>query len=110
VEVCSNGGTGCNQFVKVPAGGNEQLILNSEARIPLDALKKNLGLAVFYDGGNVFPSVGFRDFTSLYSNNVGLGLRYSTPVGPIRIDVGRNLNPVSGVQATQYFITIGQAF
>jgi outer membrane translocation and assembly module TamA len=64
----------------------------------------------FYDGGNVFPIVGFRDFTSLYSNNVGLGLRYATPVGPLRIDLGQNLNPVTGIKATNYFISIGQAF
>jgi outer membrane protein insertion porin family len=109
VEVCSNGVSGCNQFIQVPAGGNELLLLNSEARIPLDALKKNLGLVAFYDGGNVFPKIGFHGFT-LYSNNVGLGLRYATPVGPIRIDVGQNLNPVKGIKSTQYFITIGQAF
>jgi outer membrane protein insertion porin family len=54
--------------------------------------------------------VGFHDFTSLYSNNVGLGLRYATPVGPVRIDLGHNLNPVPGIKSTQYFITIGQAF
>ena len=64
----------------------------------------------FYDGGNVFPTVGFHDFTSLYSNSVGLGLRYATPVGPIRVDVGRNLNPVPGISATQVFVTLGQAF
>jgi outer membrane translocation and assembly module TamA len=58
----------------------------------------------------VFPSVGFHDFTQLYSNNVGLGLRYSTPIGPIRFDIGRNLNPVQGIGATQYFVGIGQAF
>jgi outer membrane translocation and assembly module TamA len=58
----------------------------------------------------VFPVVGFHDFTKLYSNTVGLGLRYATPVGPIRIDVGRNLNPVQGLNPTQYFISIGQAF
>lgn len=109
VPVCSNSsGTDCTK-IQVPSGGNELLILNSEARIPLP-IRKGLGLVVFYDGGNVFPNVGFHDFTSLYSNNVGLGLRYSTPVGPIRVDLGRNLNPVPGVNATQYFISIGQAF
>jgi translocation and assembly module TamA len=72
--------------------------------------KKGLSVVPFYDGGNVFPIPGFHDFTSLYSNNTGLGLRYSTPVGPIRFDVGRNLNPIQGINATQYFISIGQAF
>lgn len=109
VEVCSTGSSTDCTYIKVPSGGNELLILNSEFRIPLP-IKKNLGMAVFYDGGNVFPNVGFHDFTSLYSNNVGAGLRYATPVGPIRIDVGRNLNPVPGISATQYFISIGQAF
>lgn len=117
VPVCSSGSSTNCIPIQVPTGGNELLILNSEARIPLP-VKKNLSLAVFYDGGNVFPSVGFKDFATSnrsatglgYSNNVGLGLRYSTPVGPIRIDIGRNLNPVKGVNATPYFIGIGQAF
>jgi outer membrane protein insertion porin family len=108
VPVCSSAPVSCT-FIQVPTGGNELLILNSEFRIPLP-IRKGLGLVTFYDGGNVFPRVGFHDFTSLYSNNVGLGLRYATPVGPIRIDVGRNLNPIPGIKATQYFVTIGQAF
>ena len=109
VRVCPNGGITCNNFISVPSGGNELLLINAEARIPL-AIKKGLSLVTFYDGGNVFPTVGFHDFTSLYSNNAGLGLRYATPVGPVRIDVGRNLNPIQGINATQYFISIGQAF
>jgi len=109
VQVCSSGSSSNCTFIQVPAGGNELLILNAEARIPLP-IKKGLSIVPFYDGGNVFPTVGFHDFTSLYSNNVGLGLRYSTPVGPIRVDIGRNLNPVPGITATQYFISIGQAF
>jgi outer membrane protein assembly factor BamA len=117
VQACSNGSTTDCVPIQIPTGGNELLILNSEARIPLP-IKKNLSLAVFYDGGNVFPSVGFRDFSTSnqsttglgYSNNVGLGLRYSTPIGPIRIDIGHNLNPVNGVSSTPYFIGIGQAF
>ncbi len=108
VPVCSSGQVNCT-LIQVPTGGNELLILNSEFRIPLP-IRKGLGFVTFYDGGNVFPRVGFHDFTKLYSNNVGLGLRYATPVGPLRIDVGRNLNPVPGIKATQYFVTIGQAF
>ena len=96
--------------ITVPRGGNELLILNSELRFPLNMIKEGLGIVTFYDGGNVFPTIGFHDFTSLYSNNVGIGFRYATPVGPIRIDIGRNLNPVPGLKPTQYFITLGQAF
>jgi translocation and assembly module TamA len=109
VEVCPGGTTGCKKFIQVPSGGNELLLINSEARIPLP-IKKGLGIVGFYDGGNVFPIVGFHHFTSLYSNNIGLGLRYATPVGPIRVDVGHNLNSLPGVNSTQYFISIGQAF
>jgi outer membrane protein insertion porin family len=109
VDVCSSGkNTDCFKIL-VPSGGNELLLINAEARIPL-SIKKGLSLVTFYDGGNVFPTVGFHDFISLYSNNVGLGFRYATPVGPVRIDVGRNLNPIQGISATQYFISIGQAF
>jgi outer membrane protein insertion porin family len=109
VQVCSTGSSTDCSYIQVPSGGNELLILNTEARIPLP-IKQGLGLVVFYDGGNVFPDVGFHDFTSLYTNNVGLGLRYATPVGPVRIDLGHNLNPVPGVKSTQYFVSIGQAF
>jgi outer membrane protein insertion porin family len=109
VQVCSSGSSTNCTYIQVPSGGNELVLINSEARIPLP-IKKGLGIVGFYDGGNVFPNVGFHNFTSLYSNNVGFGLRYSTPVGPIRFDLGRNLNPIPGVQATQYFISIGQAF
>ncbi len=114
IQVSTVGSGACTStqnctLIQVPSGGNELLILNSELRIPLP-LKQGLGMVAFYDGGNVFPTVGFHDFTSLYSNNVGVGLRYATPVGPVRIDLGRNLNPIPGIQATQYFISIGQAF
>ena len=71
---------------------------------------KALGGVVFYDGGNVYRAINLRSFVDDYTNTVGIGLRYTTPIGPIRFDLGRNLNPVTGVKATQYFITIGQAF
>jgi outer membrane protein insertion porin family len=109
VQVCSSGSSTACTEIQVPAGGNEMLIINSEARIPLP-IKKGLSIVPFYDGGNIFPRVGFSRFTSLYSNTAGIGFRYMTPIGPIRLDLGQNLNPVQGVSATQYFIGIGQAF
>jgi outer membrane protein insertion porin family len=96
--------------ITVPEGGNELLILNTELRFPLNSIKQGLGIVTFYDGGNVFPIVGFHDFTSLYSNSVGIGFRYVTPVGPVRIDIGHNLNALPGIKSTQVFVTLGQAF
>lgn len=100
--------TGCVN-VTVPVGGRQLFIFNSEARFPLH-INKALGGVVFYDGGNVYSALNLANFVNNYSNTVGLGLRYATPIGPVRIDVGRNLNPVSGISATQYYITLGQAF
>jgi outer membrane protein assembly factor BamA len=100
--------TGCVD-ITVPVGGRELFIFNSEARFPL-RINKALGGVVFYDGGNVYSAISMQNFMNNYTNTVGLGLRYSTPIGPIRIDVGRNLNPVAGINPTQYYITLGQAF
>jgi outer membrane protein assembly factor BamA len=102
------GQSGCIN-VTVPIGGRQIFILNSEARFPL-GITKLLGGVVFYDGGNVYSAINFNNFINNYSNTVGVGLRYSTPIGPVRIDFGRNLNPVPGINPTQYYITIGQAF
>jgi outer membrane protein insertion porin family len=90
----------------VPVGGNELFILNSEFRVPVP-IKKGLGLVAFYDGGNVFPRIGFH---GQYTNSLGFGVRYATPVGPVRIDIGHNFNAPPGVGSIQYFITLGQAF
>jgi outer membrane protein insertion porin family len=103
----------CTSLITVPIGGRQLFILNSELRfplhIPIDILKP-LGAVAFYDGGNVYRRINFNDFVNSYTNTVGVGLRYATPIGPVRIDLGRNLNPVPGVGSTQYFITLGQSF
>jgi outer membrane translocation and assembly module TamA len=94
----------------VPIGGVQLLIINSELRMPLPIIRR-LGAAVFYDGGNVFDSTLSHNLFNLrYTNSVGIGFRYPTPVGPIRVDIGRNLNPVPGINPTQLFISLGQAF
>jgi outer membrane protein assembly factor BamA len=102
------GQTGCVN-VTVPVGGRELFILNSELRFPLGIMKA-LGGVVFYDGGNVFTAINLNNFVNNYSNTIGVGLRYATPIGPVRVDLGRNLNPVPGINPTQYYITLGQAF
>jgi outer membrane protein insertion porin family len=95
--------------ITVPLGGRQLFIVNSEVRFPLRFMK-HLGGVVFYDGGNVYSAINFNNFASNYTNTIGIGLRYSTPIGPIRIDLGHNLNPVPGINPTQYYITLGQAF
>lgn len=109
--LCTNANdpSSCTAKVLLPTGGPQLFILNSEGRFPMP-LMKNLGGVIFYDGGNVFDHIGFGHFFSRYSNSLGFGLRYKTPVGPIRVDIGRNLNPVPGLKATQVFVTLGQAF
>jgi len=107
VHTCPNGDTtNCPDVITAPVGGNQLFLVNSEFRIPVP-LKQGLGIVPFYDGGNVFRTIGFH---GQYTNTVGLGFRYATPVGPIRLDFGYNLNAPPGVQSWQYFITIGQAF
>jgi outer membrane protein insertion porin family len=102
----SQTGSGTSSQITVPEGGRQLFIVNSEFRVPLP-IRKGLGVVGFYDGGNVFQTIGFHGH---YTNTVGAGLRYATPVGPIRIDVGHNLNSPRGISSTQFFLTLGQAF
>ena len=95
--------------ITVPVGGKELFILNSEVRFPL-GITKALGGVVFYDGGNVYSAINLPNFVNNYTNTLGVGLRYATPIGPVRFDIGRNLNPVPGINPWQYYITVGQAF
>ena len=89
-----------------PLGGNALFIANFELRTPVT---KSFSVAPFYDTGNVFARI--RDVKlSSFSNTLGIGLRYKTPFGPIRIDIGRNLAPPPGQPTTKFFFTIGNPF
>ena len=77
----------------VPEGGYAMTIGNFEYRTPLGIIPiKGLGAALFYDTGNVFPTLSDIHL-SQFTHTAGFGLRYQTPLGPVRIDVGINLNP-----------------
>ncbi len=114
VSVCPAGTPGCNETISVPVGGTQLGILNSELRFPLGIslplVGGQLGGAAFYDGGNVYSSVRLSNVFSDFSHTVGFGLRYKTPVGPVRLDIGHLLNAPPGVKANQIFVTLGQAF
>ena len=110
VTVCSNPADASTcSVISVPEGGLMLAIVNTEGRFPLP-LKQGLSGVIFYDGGNVYRNVNFNEFANNFSHSIGFGIRYRTPVGPIRVDIGRNLNPLPGLKATQYFVTLGQAF
>jgi outer membrane protein assembly factor BamA len=109
VPFCAAGQTTNCPRVPVPIGGNQLFIFNSELRYPIPIMK-HLGGVVFYDGGNVYRRINLADLINNYTNTVGVGIRYSTPIGPVRFDLGHNLNAPRGISANQFFITLGQAF
>jgi outer membrane protein assembly complex protein YaeT len=98
----------------LPVGGRSLLELSSELRFPIRG--KLTGVA-FVDAGAVRSDVSEIQGNDLrYA--VGPGLRYLTPIGPVRVDVGYQLNPVPGLiingaeQTREWRIhfSIGQAF
>ncbi|HLK48464.1 MAG TPA: POTRA domain-containing protein [Bryobacteraceae bacterium] len=121
-----------------PVGGNGLLFHSTELRFPL--MGANIDGVLFHDMGNVYSSVSAISFRT-HQNNLtdfdymvhaaGFGIRYRTPVGPIRIDLAYSINPptFNGLQGTyqqllfntatpavqrvshfQFFFSIGQAF
>ncbi|HLJ24138.1 MAG TPA: POTRA domain-containing protein [Candidatus Acidoferrales bacterium] len=110
-----------------PIGGQAMIIFNQDLRFPmhLPLIGDRLGGAVFYDAGNVFPSIRKISFRtappkptfdpanpnvcltnctnelSYFSHTVGIEFRYGTPIGPVALDLGYQLNPA------QYLIQSG---
>jgi outer membrane protein insertion porin family len=93
-----------------PRGGNGLLVLNGELRVPVFG---DVGAALFADGGNVFDRVTEMDLGAL-RGSVGFGIRYKSPIGPIRFDVGFKLDrrEIGGVLESRraFHFSIGQAF
>ena len=94
-----------------PTGGNAVFILNAELRVPVVG---GLGAVGFMDAGNVFNRVSDFAFGAI-KPTAGVGLRYLSPIGPIRVDVGFKLDRgrlPTGEQErlTELHISLGQAF
>jgi outer membrane protein assembly factor BamA len=101
-----------------PVGGQALLVFNQEFRFPLHLpyVGTRVGGTLFYDGGNVYSKVdrvtlrwtspkpifdpanpkqclyNCTNELNYFSHTVGVGVRYATPVGPIRVDLGYQMN------------------
>ncbi|MDA8169507.1 MAG: outer membrane protein assembly factor BamA [Nitrospiraceae bacterium] len=89
-----------------PIGGNAFVLGNIELRTMLG---KNWGIVPFLDMGNVWIRASDISLGDL-KYATGLGLRYNTPVGPLRLDYGIKLNREPGESHGELNFSIGQAF
>ena len=90
-----------------PTGGLSRVEMSMEIRTQIFF---TLGTAIFVDIGNVDAKSGAFNLGSL-KYAVGAGLRYLSPVGPVRFDVGYRLSDDNTVEKRiQYHISLGQAF
>ena len=87
-------------------GGRALLILNAELRFPIYRWVRGVG---FVDLGNVYPTVGDMSLTDLQAG-VGAGLRFNTPVGVIRLDLGAPANPRAFDPGVKVYFGLGHAF
>jgi outer membrane protein assembly complex protein YaeT len=91
-----------SQATGFPLGGNALFTNNVELRFPL--IGENIQGVLFHDMGNVFSSLSdmswrfrqhnLQDFDYMV-HAAGIGVRYRTPVGPVRVDLAYTLNPPS---------------
>lgn len=90
-----------------PIGGRSLFIYSLELR---NRIGKNLGWVFFYEIGNVFLNA-YPNCKKKLLRSAGLGLRYHTPVGPIRLDVAVPLDRRRHIDGPfQVYFSIGQAF
>jgi outer membrane protein insertion porin family/translocation and assembly module TamA len=98
----------------LPVGGRAMLDLSAEIRMPV---RGRLGVVAFVDAGNVWPTGADISLGDL-RRDAGAGIRYGTPVGLVRADLGVQLNQVPGLivngapeaRRWRLHFSIGQAF
>jgi outer membrane protein assembly complex protein YaeT len=95
-------------------GGLGFVEASAELRFPIRGAFSGV---VFGEGGQVAERAWDRDLFDLRTD-VGVGLRYSTPIGPVRADFGYQLNPIDGLliggrpeaRRWRIHVSVGQAF
>jgi outer membrane protein assembly complex protein YaeT len=96
-------------------GGNGLVVLNLELRTRVLRLAgKDISVVTFIDGGNVFPNASDISLKQL-RGTVGFGVRYNSPLGPIRLDYGFKLTRLplgngSLEPGWTWHLSVGQAF
>jgi outer membrane protein insertion porin family len=80
-------------------------VLNLELRVNPG---EGFGVVFFTDAGNVWPGqeVNVKDLRSSF----GAGIRYGTPVGPLRIDYGQKIHRLPGENPGELHFNIGNTF
>lgn len=91
-----------------PIGGKSLAEFSIEARIRTPWLGGALALVPFVDAGNIYT--GSAPDLSDLRVGAGLGVRYHTSFGPIRVDVGTPLDRRSGDALVAVYVSLGQAF
>lgn len=92
---------------RIPQGGRSLMTYSLEGRL---RSTEDLELVTFFDIGNVYEEP-FPQFSDKYLKSVGLGVRYHTPIGPLRADIAFPLDRRAGVDdGHEIYLSIGQAF
>lgn len=89
-----------------PIGGERMVVLNLEARY---RLWKELELAGFADAGQVAVLIE-DDYDAAWQGGLGLGLRYRTPIGPLRLDWAKAVNRTRYDPSSRFYFSIGYPF
>ena len=89
-------------------GGEKMMVYNIEFRFPLQKEQGVMGV-LFFDAGNVFTKDESYTFSGMRSG-AGVGIRWYSPVGPLRLEWGKNLDPKPEESESVWEFTIGTPF
>jgi translocation and assembly module TamA len=101
-------GVGPRDMLGNPTGGGSLVEFALEARIETPLLGGAIEVVPFIDAGSVGRG-STPDFAEIRFG-AGVGLRYKTSFGPIRIDVAAPLNPTEFDSPVVVYVSLGQAF
>jgi translocation and assembly module TamA len=91
-----------------PIGGRSMLTGSLEIRT---RTQKGLGWVLFYDVGNVYRGIIPHAERHPLLDSLGVGVRYTTPIGPLRLDIAFPLKRRRHIDSFfQFYFSIGQAF